>query len=241
MNRFFMRLIDLGLAITGLVVLSPLLVIALLLVWMQDGKSPFYVADRAGLNGRPFQMVKIRSMIIGADRNGVASTSATDSRVTPVGQFVRRWKIDELPQLWNVLKGDMSLVGPRPNTMNEASTYTEVERNLLLVRPGITDFSSIVFSDEGEILRGSTDPDEDYRRIIWPWKSRLGLVYVQHASVALNLFLVWTTIVAILDKHRALHLVSRRLEQLGADADLVRASRRQSDVLAPGQFEATTT
>ena len=161
------RLFDIILSLSGLAVLALPLGVILFLVWRQDRHSPFYVADRVGLGERPFRMVKIRSMIINADRSGVESTGSNDNRITPLGHFIRRWKIDELSQLWNVLKGDMSLVGPRPNTVNEVGTYAEWEHELLAVRPGITDFSSIVFSDEGEILKNSNDPDRDYSCLLY--------------------------------------------------------------------------
>ena len=146
------RALDLTVALLALVVLSPLFAAILFLVWRQDGHSPFYVADRAGRDGRPFKMIKIRSMVVNADRTGVESTSANDGRITALGHFIRRWKLDELSQLWNVLRGDMSLVGPRPNTLRAIEGYSSAEQRLLDARPGITDFSSIVFSDEGAIL-----------------------------------------------------------------------------------------
>ena len=133
---------------------SPVLLPVMFLVWWQDRHSPFYVASRVGLDQRPFRMVKLRSMRIGADKSGVDSTSAGDSRITPVGHFIRRYKLDELTQLWNVLIGDMSLVGPRPNVERETRLYTDLEQRLLTVKPGITDYASIVFADEGEILQG---------------------------------------------------------------------------------------
>ena len=143
-------------ALAGLVVLSPLLLFLCLLVWLQDWRSPFYVSDRSGRGGS-FRMIKIRSMVARADRQGGSSTAADDRRITPLGHFIRRWKIDELGQLLNVLKGDMSLVGPRPEAMGEVATYTEEEKGLFAVKPGITDFASIVFADEGEILRGTAN------------------------------------------------------------------------------------
>lgn len=223
MGRRFLDVIGSGL---GLFLLAVPLIVILFLVWLQDRHSPFYVADRAGLNGRSFRMVKIRSMVINADQVGVESTSADDNRITPLGHWIRKWKVDELSQLWNVLKGEMSLVGPRPNTMKEVANYTLWERELLKVRPGITDFASIVFSDEGEILKGSTDPDGDYTRLIRPWKGQLGLLYVRHAGLGLNLRLISTTILAIYDKQHALNSLQRVLARLGADAILLEIARR---------------
>ena len=118
-------------------------------------------------------------MSISADKNGVNSTSLNDARITPVGHKIRKYKLDEFTQLWNVLIGDMSLVGPRPNVLVDTNLYTKVERKLLTVRPGITDFSSIVFSDEGKILENKKDPNLSYNQFIRPWKSRLGLIYIE--------------------------------------------------------------
>lgn len=221
------RLLDFALSLLGLLVLALPLCIILFLVWRQDRHSPLYIADRAGVDGKAFRMVKIRSMRINADKTGVESTSANDSRITPLGHFIRRWKLDELGQLWNVLKGDMSLVGPRPNTLNEVSTYAEWERELLTIRPGITDFSSIVFSDEGEILKNSDDPDKDYSLLIRPWKGVLGILYVRHGSLALYGRLIWTTILAILDKRRALMALEPVLIRCGAAPIVLEIARRE--------------
>ena len=134
----------------------------MILIWIHDFHSPFYIAPRVGKSGQVFNMVKLRSMVVHADKTGVDSTSSSDPRITPIGHIVRKFKLDEFTQLWNVLKGDMSLVGPRPNVKRETDLYTRVEKGLLSVCPGITDFSSIVFSDENEMLRDSKDPDIDY-------------------------------------------------------------------------------
>ncbi len=226
------RTVDILASFMGLLALSPLLGVVLFLIWRQDGHNPFYIADRAGLGGKPFRMVKIRSMIVRADTTGVESTSATDNRITPIGHFVREWKLDELSQLWNVLKGDMSLVGPRPNTLREVADYTPAEQRLLSVKPGITDISSIVFSDEGEILRDQADPDKAYGEIIRPWKSRLGLVYVDNVSTLLDLQLIWLTVIAIVQKERALEGVQTILQRLKVDAALANTARRAAPLKA---------
>jgi lipopolysaccharide/colanic/teichoic acid biosynthesis glycosyltransferase len=153
------RMLDIVCSFFGLVVLSPLLIPVMLLIWRQDRHSPLYIAPRVGKDGKIFKMFKLRSMVADADKTGVDSTSAGDSRITPIGHFVRKFKLDEFTQLWNVLKGDISLVGPRPNVKRETDLYTNLEQGLLSVKPGITDFSSIVFSDEGDILKHSKDPD----------------------------------------------------------------------------------
>lgn len=228
------RLVDLLGSFLGLVLASPVLLPVMFLVWIQDWNSPFYVAPRVGRNERLFRMVKLRSMVKNADRTGVDSTASNDMRITPVGHFIRRYKLDELTQLWNVLLGDMSLVGPRPNVKRETDLYTPEEKRLLTVRPGITDFSSIVFSDEGEILRDQADPDIAYNQLIRPGKGYLGLFYIDHRSVGLDLKLCLLTAVAIVSRERALAGVQRVLRSLGASPGLlVIAARKGALVPSP--------
>jgi lipopolysaccharide/colanic/teichoic acid biosynthesis glycosyltransferase len=221
------RLFDIASSLLVLVIASPVIGAALLAVWLEDRRSPFYRAQRVGLNNRNFSMLKIRSMRVGADRSGVTSTSASDSRITRTGHLIRRYKIDELSQFWNVLKGDMSVVGPRPNTRRGGvDNYTQAEMRLLSVKPGITDLASIVFSDEGDILKDASNPDGEYDRLIRPWKSRLGLVYVANQSLRLDLEVIWLTALAILTKRAALDQLERLLERIGADPALRETSRR---------------
>jgi lipopolysaccharide/colanic/teichoic acid biosynthesis glycosyltransferase len=222
------RLFDVVGASCGLLATSPILLPVMLLVWWQDKHSPFYVADRVGKDGRPFRMVKLRSMVVHADRTGVDSTGANDRRITPVGQFIRRFKLDELTQLWNVLLGDMSLVGPRPNVKRETDLYTAVERTLLQAKPGVTDFASIVFADEGDILKDKTDPDLAYNQLIRPAKSLLGLFYIDHRSFWLDVRLCWLTVVAILSRPSALDGVQQLLDRLGASPELRQIARRSA-------------
>ncbi len=221
------RLLDLTASAAGLVVLSPVLIAAMIAVWAQDWHSPFYRGKRVGLFGQPFEMLKLRSMVVNADQSGVNSTAGTDRRITAVGQAIRRYKLDEVTQLWNVLKGEMSLVGPRPQVASDVAFYGPEERKLLLCRPGITDFSSIVFSDEGAILAGSQNADLDYGRLIRPWKLKLALLYADHASLGLDMKLIAATLVAIVSKKRALAMVNHLLIGTGAGADLIEVSRRQ--------------
>ncbi len=228
--RMAKRVADIILASIGLILCSPILLGAMLAVWLQDRHSPFYRAPRAGLNGQPFTMLKLRSMVVNADKSGVASTSSNDSRITAVGRFIRKFKLDEVSQLINVLRGDMSMVGPRPNLLREIERYTPEEKHLLSVRPGITDISSIVFADEGEILKGSENPDLDYDQLIRPWKSRLGLLYIEKRNLALDLELVFITALAILSRATALKQVARILERLGADPALREVSRREKEL-----------
>ena len=234
------RLVDILASFFGLLITSPILLPVMFLVWKEDKKSPFYIAPRSGRNGTTFKMVKLRSMVVDADKSGVDSTSGNDMRITPIGHKIRRYKLDELIQLWNVLIGDMSLVGPRPNVKSETDLYTNVEKLLLLVRPGITDFSSIVFSDEGEILEGKDNPDLAYNQLIRPWKSRLGLAYIKNQSFLLDLQLIFYTIVAIISKPKALIWVAKKLNNLDVDVDTVRVSKREVNLFPfppPGSDE----
>jgi lipopolysaccharide/colanic/teichoic acid biosynthesis glycosyltransferase len=225
------RLFDVSAAACGLIAASPILLPVMFLVWWQDKHSPFYVAARVGKDGRPFQMVKLRSMIVNADKSGVDSTGANDRRITPVGHFIRRFKLDELTQLWNVLLGDMSLVGPRPNVKRETDLYTPVERGLLRVKPGVTDISSIVFADEGDILKDQADPDIAYNQLIRPGKSLLGLFYIEHRSLRMDVRLCWLTAVAILSRDRALDGVQQLLRELGAPLPLREMAARQTPLV----------
>ena len=237
------RLTDLVLSIFGLFVISPVILPVMLLVWLQDYKSPFYVAPRVGRNEQEFNMVKLRSMVANADKSGVDSTGLNDSRITPIGQFIRRYKLDELTQLWNVMKGDMSLVGPRPNVPRETALYTNEENKLLSVRPGITDFASIVFSDEGEILQDEEDPDLAYNQLIRPWKSRLGLIYIEHGSFWIDIQIIFFTVIAVFSKKFSLNWVGKQLRKLSVDEKVVRVSRRDTDLEPfppPGSAEIVT-
>jgi len=224
------RLVDILASFFGLLFFSPILMIAMFLVWKEDKKSPFYIAPRLGKNGIPFKMVKLRSMVVDADKSGVVSSSENDMRITPIGHKIRRYKLDELIQLWNVLIGDMSLVGPRPNVKDETDLYTNVEKELFSVRPGITDFSSIVFSDEGDILKEKDNPDLAYNQLIRPWKSRLGLIYINNQTFLLDIKMIIYTLVAIFSKQRALNWVVSQLELMKADSNVVNISKREEEL-----------
>jgi lipopolysaccharide/colanic/teichoic acid biosynthesis glycosyltransferase len=222
------RILDFTLSFLGLIISSPVLIPVIILVWIQDWHSPFYVAQRVGKGERLFRMIKLRSMIVNAHKTGVDSTSSNDNRITSVGRFIRKYKLDELSQLWNVFRGDMSLVGPRPNVKRETDLYTSIEKKLLTVKPGITDFSSIIFSDEGDILKDQIDPDIAYNQLIRPWKSRLGLFYIEKRSLLVDFRLIWLTVVAILSRDIALKKISRLLYKLNADKELVAVSLREA-------------
>ena len=225
------RIFDFILALIGLIISSPILLPVIFLVWIQDWHSPFYIAPRVGKGEMPFKMLKLRSMIVNADKSGVDSTSSNDKRITGVGKFIRKYKLDELSQLWNVLIGDMSLVGPRPNVKRETDLYTIEEKKLLTVRPGITDFSSIVFSDEGEILKDQTDPDIAYNQLIRPGKSMLGIFYIEHRNFIIDIKLIYLTVIAIISKEKALDSLVVILKKLGAAKLLIDIATRKNQLV----------
>ena len=221
-KRFF----DIVISLILVIIFSPFLIIFAFLIWKQDWHSPFYVAPRVGKNEKIFKMIKFRSMIVNADKSGVDSTSANDSRITPLGNFIRKYKIDELPNFFNILLGEMSFVGPRPNVKRETELYTIEEKHLLTVRPGITDLASIVFSDEADILEGSLDPDLDYNQLIRPWKSKLGIFYINKRSIWMDIQLMFLTAVAIISKTKSIRSINKILIKSSADEQLVSVSLR---------------
>jgi lipopolysaccharide/colanic/teichoic acid biosynthesis glycosyltransferase len=164
---------------------------------LHDGGSVFYMAPRVGLHGRIFRMYKFRTMIVNADKMGPSSTANDDARLTNIGKFLRKYKLDELPQLINVFKGEMSFVGPRPQVEWVVKLYTDEEKKVLSVRPGITDYASILFHNEGEILAGSPDPDKTYFEKIHPEKMRLALKYVESKSLLVDFKIILQTLLSI--------------------------------------------
>ena len=191
------RLFDFGLALAGLVCLSPLFFLLMLLIKLDSRGSVFYTGLRVGKDGKLFGMYKFRTMVTNADKIGGSSTPDDDPRITRMGKFLRATKLDELPQLINVVKGDMSFVGPRPQVKWAVDLYTTRERQVLAVLPGITDYASLRFPNEGEILRGSKDPDKDYMDKIHPEKMRLSLEYIQTRSLLLDLQIIIQTLAAV--------------------------------------------
>lgn len=234
-------ILDKLLAFSVLLFASPILLPVLFLIWLQDRKNPLYVGQRVNLHGTgTFGMFKVRSMVVNADKSGLASTSSQDLRITPIGRFVRRAKIDELGQLINVLRGDMSLVGPRPQVQHDADLYTEAEQKLLTVKPGITDLASITFSDEGDILAPYKDADLAYNQRIRPWKSRLALVWINHRSVRLYFRCLYLTFLAVVRKSKARAGVVVTLQRLKVDNELIEIARRDKPLepsAPPGSTE----
>jgi lipopolysaccharide/colanic/teichoic acid biosynthesis glycosyltransferase len=237
------RSFDIIFSMIGLIVFLPILLFSLFIVWLQDFKSPFYIAHRVGYKHSVFKMIKIRTMVVNADKSGVSTTSTEDNRITSVGRIIRKIKIDELIALVNVIKGDMSLVGPRPQIEKDVNDYTEIENQLLDVRPGITDFSSIVFSDEAEVVSGSKDPDLCYNQLIRPWKSRLGILYVKNISLMLDFKLILLTLVVVYSRKTALFFLNKLLEKLTTDEQLIHVASRKINLFPyppPGSHNIVT-
>ncbi len=185
-------------SIAGLMFLSPLLFLIAWRIKSEDGGPVFYRGVRVGLRGRLFRIFKFRTMVVNAEKIGGSSTSAGDSRITRIGAFLRRFKLDELPQLLNVLVGDMSLVGPRPEVKYYTDLYSEEEKAILTVRPGITDWASIWNADEGAVLAGAPDPEKAYEELIRPTKLKLQLKYVRERSLWVDIKIILLTLLAIL-------------------------------------------
>ena len=160
----------------------------------------FYRGVRVGLHGKRFRIYKFRTMVVDAEKMGPSSTAEEDPRITCVGRWIRNHKLDELPQLLNVFVGDMSFVGPRPQVQWAVDLYTPEEKTILTVRPGITDYASLRFSNEAEILKGNEDPDKAYLENIHPEKTRLALEYVRNHSLLIDLKLILTTVRIILGR-----------------------------------------
>ena len=192
------RLFDLLCSAMALALLSPLLGALAAFIWLEDRGPVLYRGQRVGLGGRPFRIFKFRSMVINAEKIGGPSTADGDPRITRVGRFVRKYKLDELPQLINVVIGDMSLVGPRPEVPQYVALYSEEERVILTVRPGITDWATLWNPDEGAVLAGSPDPEKTYLEKIRPVKIRLQLHYVRTRSLWTDLTIIARTLAAMI-------------------------------------------
>ena len=197
MYRMIKRLFDFIFSLSGLVIVSPLIAVIAVVVKVESPGPVLYKGARAGKAGKPFRILKFRTMVVDAEEIGGPSTADDDPRITKVGKFIRKYKLDELPQLINVLKGEMSFVGPRPEVPIEVETYNDEERRILNVKPGITDYASMTFHNEGEILKGSSDPHQAYREKIRPGKIRLALKYVDEQSFWVDLKIIIQTIIAL--------------------------------------------
>src|SRR3989344_4838370 len=189
------RLFDIAFSLLGLMVAWPVILVVSVLVVVTSPGPVLYFGTRIGKHGKPFKMYKFRTMVINAEALGGPSTAADDKRLTKIGNFLKKFQLDELPQLLNVLKGDMSFVGPRPEVKMYIDMMTEQDRNIILsVRPGMTDLASLWNFHEGEILKGSADPEKTYMEKIRPEKIRLQIKYVKEKSFLGDLKIIFQTI-----------------------------------------------
>ncbi|MBX6365251.1 MAG: sugar transferase [Gemmatimonadetes bacterium] len=188
------RAFDLVAALAGLLVLWPLFLLVALAIKLDDGGSVFFRQTRVGWHGRPFRLWKFRTMVPDAERRGGQLTVGRDPRITRVGYWLRRWKLDELPQLLNVVAGEMSLVGPRPEVPRYVARYTEAQRRVLEVRPGITDPAAIEYCDESELLARADDPERLYVEELLPRKLQMNLQYAREATVWRDVGMVLRTL-----------------------------------------------
>lgn len=192
------RFFDFVLSLVGLVILAPIFIV--LAVWIKiDSVGPvFYKQIRVGQNGRDFGLFKFRSMVVDADKKGLITVGGRDPRITRSGYFIRKYKLDELPQLINVLVGDMSLVGPRPEVRKYVELYDDEQNKVLSVKPGITDYASIEYMDENEILGKSTDPEKTYIEEIIPEKIKYNMKYIKNRSLIEYFKIIFLTILKII-------------------------------------------
>lgn len=180
---FVKRIFDVSFSVIGLIIFAPVFFVVALLIKLGSKGPVFYRGVRAGKNGEPFRIFKFRTMVEDAEKIGGPSTSADDPRLTKVGKFIRNLKIDEFPQMINILKGEMSFVGPRPEVLDEVDTYSEEEKRILSVLPGMVDYATTKFHNEEEILEGADDPHQAYKEKIQPEKLKLALEYVDNRSL----------------------------------------------------------
>lgn len=205
------NLFDYLLAFLLITILAIPTVIILIFVYKQDFNNPIYISKRVKKNNEIFSLLKIRSMKISNEKNVITSTSYNDPRISKIGYAIRRYKIDEIPQLINIVKNEMSFVGPRPNVFEEVNLYTDQEKKLLNVKPGITDYASIIFSDESEILKNSTNPNLDYNLLIRPWKSLIGIYYVENRNFFMDIEILFLTFFSLLNKDFTTSYISKKL------------------------------
>jgi lipopolysaccharide/colanic/teichoic acid biosynthesis glycosyltransferase len=196
MKRFF----DILYSGLGLIVLSPLFLLMAILIKLDSIGPVFFKQNRVGLNNRDFLLYKFRSMRIGSDKKGLITVGSRDPRVTRTGYYFRKYKLDELPQLINVLKGDMSLVGPRPEVRKYVASYTEEQMKVLSVKPGVTDYASIEFADEDKILGLSDDPKKMYVEKILPAKIKLNMKYINNHSNVEYFKIIFLTLIRLIRK-----------------------------------------
>ena len=192
------RLFDIVFSLIGLLLIFPILIIISVLIKLDSKGSVFYRQVRVGKNNKDFKIFKFRTMHKNADSLGLLTVGGRDPRVTSLGYYLRKFKLDELPQLINVLLGDMSFVGPRPEVRKYVDLYTNEQKKVLTVRPGITDLASIEFRNENEILSGQEDPDKYYIDVIIPKKLKINLRYIEERSILKDIRVIFKTFTVII-------------------------------------------
>jgi lipopolysaccharide/colanic/teichoic acid biosynthesis glycosyltransferase len=197
------RLGEAALSAFALMILAPVFVLVGLLIKLDSPGPVFFRQVRVGLYGRPFRIFKFRSMVVDADKLGGSSTPADDRRITRSGRWIRRLNLDELPQLINVLKGEMSIVGPRPEVPQYVALFSETEKQILSVRPGLTDWATLWNLDEGAVLAGAEDPEQVYLERIRPEKIRLQLEYIKRRTVWVDMVILAQTVMALVLRSKA--------------------------------------
>jgi len=207
-RQMLKRLLDIVLSSIGLIFFAPFLLILAVLIKKSSPGPALYRGLRVGKDGKLFRILKFRTMVSNAESLGGSCTSDDDSRITPLGHKLRKYKLDELPQFLNVLKGEMSFVGPRPEVQQFVELFTEEEKQILRVRPGITDLATLWDSDEGALLAGSSNPEQTYLEQIRPEKIRLQLEYVRKRTLLLDLKIVCSTVALVFNKLRRANLTS---------------------------------
>jgi len=188
------RVFDIILSALGLILLSPLFLVLAIAIATDSPGGIFYRQTRVGKNGHPFRIFKFRSMRSGSDKKGQLTVGSTDQRITRTGRFIRKHKLDEFPQLINVLKGDMSLVGPRPEVPKYVAMYNDEQKKVLSVRPGITDYASIEYANENDLLSSSSNPEKTYIDEVMPAKLELNKKYISEAGLRTDIKLIFRTL-----------------------------------------------
>lgn len=197
-SSFGKRWFDIAASLIGLILLSPVFIVISLLIKLVDGGPIFYKQERIGRDFRPFLLIKFRTMTVDADKMGPLVTAGDDRRVTKIGKFLRKTKLDELPQLLNVLKGDMSIVGPRPEVEKYVKEYEDDYKHILRVKPGITDYATVEYRNEEEILKAFVNPEEGYIREILPKKIKLYRKYIAEMGFKTDLKIIINTIIKVI-------------------------------------------
>lgn len=220
-DSYYKRILDLSIAIPMSLFVLPLIAFPLLYVYIVDFNSPIYFSQRVGRFGKVFTLFKIRTMQINADKSGTFTTIDGDNRLIPAGNLLRRLKLDELPQFFNIVMNDISLVGPRPNVLFEVARYHNWELHLLKFKPGITDLSSIIFFNLGALIPKDVDPNISYEVFIRPWKNKFAKWYCLNASFSTDVLIIFLTASAFVSKKWTIDKIIKMIELINYDEELI--------------------